>query len=88
MDDWILAVQQINRLRDYLDFELFRFNDPIWITEIGIHWAYSEWEIDPDGGTRIPTYIDPVDDYDWGVVFVRLGDFLGLLANCILLSSF
>ena len=68
MVDWFLVVQQIQGLRDFLDFELFRFNDPIWITEAGTHWAYDAWEIGPGNKLTIPSHLDWVADYQWDVV--------------------
>lgn len=68
MVDWFTVVQQIQGLRNFLDFELFRFSDPIWITEAGTHWAYDAWEIGPTGDLTIPSHLDWVDDYRWDAV--------------------
>jgi len=70
MVDWFLVAQQIQGLRDFLDFELFRFNDPIWITEAGTHWAYGSWELGPGNKIRIPSHLDWVEDYEWDEVAI------------------
>jgi len=68
MVDWFLVAQQIQGLRNFLDFELFLFNDPIWITEAGTHWAYGAWELGPGNKIRIPSHLDWEDDYEWDLV--------------------
>lgn len=64
MIDWFTVVQQISGFRDYLDTELFRSSDPIWVTEIASHWAYSAWTR-LDGGITIPPELDWDLDYRW-----------------------
>lgn len=70
MTNWPTVVKQIEGFRNYLDTELLRPSDPIWVTEIASHWAYDAWILDSKGLPTLPskeagTDCDVVQCLDW-----------------------
>jgi hypothetical protein len=49
--DHQLAIDQVSGLRQYLDAIPEQQGKPIWITELGLHWGWDDWEFTIGGCT-------------------------------------
>ena len=71
--DHQLAIDQVNGLRLYLD-AVGQQDKPIWITELGLHWGWDDWEWFVEGcevdGNPIPS---PAGTYQTDQVIGYLG---------------
>ena len=66
MVNWQVITAQLSEFRAYLDAQVPEHsNTPIWITEVGSHWAYSKLGFSDQGNLIVPTDLDPIDDYEW-----------------------
>ena len=52
-----MAIEQIQKFRDYLDTYSEYVHTPMWLPEIGIHWGYDGWDFDSN------SKLIPVGDY-------------------------
>ena len=91
--DWVnlptvdhqLIIAQVNGLRQYLDAAGLQ-NEPIWITELGLHWGYDAMLFSVDEGYDISCdpYPQPTGTYQTAQVIGYLdGVFDWLDANAI-----
>jgi hypothetical protein len=44
-----IVIEQIEDYREWIDFYPASQGKPIWITEFGLHWGFSDWDTDAPG---------------------------------------
>ena len=72
-----LAMEQIQKFRDYLDTYPEYVDTPMWLPEIGIHWGYDGWDYDP-----FPNLV-PVGNYHWD----KMSDYLNGVLDWLMANS-